>query len=486
MPHQQLQLFSLNGSSVHSNRQPRKFTATDPNQKRRRRLKKERWYAGFLCKGNSQDAQKIRDLIARKVQEFSLSNLVPLIRIEKRDKTKRQKEFYLFVAIESETPGQLPEEFKTSLRLPCFDQPAVKGIQHFTYDQIKPMVGPAHELGEHTNPIPFQEPTPQKLCDPFLDFEVVEQVSSSNPNLIQLLDWLSAKGYGSWATFQSVCQSLKIENPGQIVRSFKLLGHLETSPNGKKWSIAPTALVPFNDGSENLEFYLCGQQNNSIRQELKKLAAVKAEGQPVSFGLPRWKVIFSDRSTYNQLGKLGEIPIYKPGNIVRRLAECLPMLQEWQATLPEVGGIVPSQRHWQQYHPETQDFQACGLPEQTGLYEMRREADQSYADRTLFYEAQTQTWRQADWYGLRFLSLYHSEALQECDYRSAQKLLVIPCHDRWPQLYERALVLASGYLPQVVKDSSDRLWLCYHNITPELASSLTQKLSLHCQGLSHA
>ena len=79
----------------------------------------------------------------------------------------------------------------------------------------------------------------------------------------------------------------------------------------------------------------------------------------------------------------------------------------------------------------------------------------------------------------RFLALYHGEALQDCCYRSAQKQLVISYDQRWPQLYERALVLASGYLPQVVRDSSDRLWLIYHNITSELADSLTQKLSLH-------
>ncbi|NEQ67201.1 MAG: hypothetical protein F6K21_17175 [Symploca sp. SIO2D2] len=449
---------------------------TSPS-KRQSPLKKQRWYAGFHCWGNSQD---ILNLIAQKVQEFNLSNLIPLIRIEKKDNKQRKKAFYLFVAIESESPGQLPEDFRINLQpLPCFSQPAVKRNNCFTYEQIKPMVGLAHKIEEYTNPISFQEPTPTKRCDPFADFQVSEKDCPSNPDLIKLLDWLSAKGHGSWATFQVICQSLKIEAPGQVVRSLKLLGHLETSANGKKWSIAPTALVPFNDKPENLEFYLCGQQNNDLRQELKKLAEVKTEGQPVSFGLPRWKVIFRAHSAYNQLEKLGGISIDKPGNIAQRLAECLPTLLDWQATLPVVGGIVPSQRHWGQYQPETQEFQDCGLPKPMGMYEMRREADQPYANRTLFYEAPTQTWRQGDWYGLRFLALYHGEALQDCCYRSAQKQLVISYDQRWPQLYERALVLASGYLPQVVRDSSDRLWLIYHNITSELADSLTQKLSLH-------
>jgi hypothetical protein len=111
---------------------------------------------------------------------------------------------------------------------------------------------------------------------------------------------------------------------------------------------------------------------------------------------------------------------------------------------------------------------------------MRREIEQPYPDYSYFYEADTQTWRKGDWYGLRFLDLYHSKVLQDCHYRADQKQLQVCYHQRWPQLYERALVLASGYLPQV---SSDRLWLRYHNITPELTSCLTQKLSLTCQGL---
>ncbi|MDB9496079.1 hypothetical protein PN441_10050 [Spirulina major CS-329] len=441
-----------------------------------RKTKIERWYAGFRCGGNP---QKVLELITRKVHEFDLSGLVPLIRLEKRAKGQ----FFLFVAIESPSPGQFPTEFEDYLHpLPCFRSPAVKDASPFTYEQIKEMVGPAHKVEEYTNPIPFQEPQPRLNHDPFTNFEVLEEPPISNLHLINLLDWLSAKGNGSWAIFQSVCQSLEIQEPSRVLRKLKLLGHIETSPNGKKWSIAPTALAPLNHDPENVEFYLCGQQNACLRQELEKLAEVKLEGQPVAFGLPRWKVTWRDRATYDQLEKLGEIPIHKPGDIAQRLAECLPTIQEWQASLPVVGGIVKSQRHWRQYQPESQDFQRYGLPDQTGLYEMRREPDQPHPDRTLFYEADTDIWRQGDWYGLRFLSLYHSEELQECAYRPQQKQLAILATERWTQLYERALVLASGYLPSW-HQTHEQNWLIYRNITPELAYWLTEKLSLTCRGL---
>ena len=447
---------------------------SEPPIQRRKNLKIERWYAGFSCRGKPHE---VLALITRKVQEFNLSHLVPLVRVEK----KAKGQFYVFVAIESELPGQFPPAFKQYLHpLPCFNYVAVKGVSSFTYEQIKPMVGSAHKVEDYTNPIPYLEPQPRRQVDPFSGFE--ESDRASNPNLINLLDWLSARGNGSWATFQNVCQSLAIEHPNRVLRKLKLLGYIETSANGKKWAIAPTALVPLNSEPENLEFYLCGQQNERLRQELAQFTTLKSEGQTVAFGLPRRKVIFSDRTTYDQLEKLGEISIHKPDNIAQHLAECLPTIQEWQASLPGVGGIVKSQRHWRRYQSETQEWQDYGLPDQTGLYEMRREVDQPHPDRTFFYEAETHTWRQGDWYGLRFLALNHSDMLQECVYHPAQRQLATLAAERWPQLYERALVLASGYLPSQ-HNTHDQNWLIYSNIPSELAYWLTEQLSLTCRGL---
>ncbi|WLT37184.1 hypothetical protein NON20_14460 [Synechocystis sp. B12] len=448
--------------------------------KQRPRLAKERWYAGFSCRENAKGLGQMLDLISQKVNEFDLSNIVPLIRVEKQDDNKGKKSFYLFVAIESEIKGTLPPEFQDKLQpLPCFRSP-IKGANYFTYEQIKSMVGPAHKIDEYTNPIPFKEIVTRELYDPLADIEIGEREFSTELDLIKLVDWLSAKGYGSWATFQSVCQSLSIENPAQVMRNLKLLGHLETSSNGKKWSIAPTALIPLNDNSENLEFYLCGQQNAELRQQLTNYAEIKSEGQLVPFGLPRWRITFQDYITYQKIELLVGVSIYKQGNIAQQLVDYLPNIQEWQVNLPKIGGIVSSQYDWRQYQYQTKNFQNCILPEQTGFYEMRRDPEQKFPDRTVFYEADTQIWRQSDWYGLRFLALYHEKVLQECCYSSEQKQLRVPYDQRWPQIYERVLVLASGYLPQIF---GDRQWLNYHNISPELANSLCKKLSLSYQGI---
>jgi len=116
---------------------------------------------------------------------------------------------------------------------------------------------------------------------------------------------------------------------------------------------------------------------------------------------------------------------------------------------------------------------------------MRANPEQQYPDRVVFYDSETETWRQGDWYGLRFLALCYENneyQLQPCHYNLEKCQLAILVNQRWPQFYEKALVLASGQLPILYK-TQEQDWLIYQNISLELAQFLTQKLSLTCRGL---
>ncbi|NJO94221.1 MAG: hypothetical protein HC820_07470 [Hydrococcus sp. RM1_1_31] len=84
-----------------------------------------------------------------------------------------------------------------------------------------------------------------------------------------MLYWLSAVGNGTWESFKNACKVMKLENPQRILRRFKLLGHIESSSNGKYWSVAPTALVRIKSQSEHPEFILCGQQNEELLNEFQ-------------------------------------------------------------------------------------------------------------------------------------------------------------------------------------------------------------------------
>ncbi|NJO94222.1 MAG: hypothetical protein HC820_07475 [Hydrococcus sp. RM1_1_31] len=136
----------------------------------------QRWYAGFSYRGN---ASQLVEKVSEKVNEYNLSKFVPLVRLEKGAK---HKTFYFFLAIESIQPGQLPQEVQSYLIPLPFFKFRIKGCPSFTYEQIKPMVGVAHDVLDYTNPIPYQVTEEVWSDDPF-------DISSStfSPSLIQAL-----------------------------------------------------------------------------------------------------------------------------------------------------------------------------------------------------------------------------------------------------------------------------------------------------------
>ncbi|MBF2099431.1 MAG: hypothetical protein IGQ88_13805 [Gloeomargaritaceae cyanobacterium C42_A2020_066] len=97
--------------------------------------------------------------------------------------------------------------------------------------------------------------------------------------------------------------------------------------------------------------------------------------------------------------------------------------------------------------------------------------------KTLFYDTEAETWRQGDWYGLRFLALQEK---RYANYAPQSEKLWIPQIQRWPQIYERALVLASGLLPERSQGG-----LVYSAVSGKLAQTLADKLSVTLER-SHA
>jgi hypothetical protein len=442
--------------------------------------KKTRWYSGFSYKGKP---QTLVTLISQKVNDYDLSKYIPLIRIEKKAK---KGQFYFFVAIESEQPGEHPSQVKDYLiPLPCFQYP-IKGKPSFTYEEIKPMVGVAHEVHDYTNPIPYEVAPSLESEDPFASFWVsypAEEYQLESAQKYQdLLYWLSAYGRGSWELFKQVCQTLNILHPTRVIRRLKLLGHLETSANGKQWSIAPTTLVHLNSAGGCSNFILCGQQSPILLKQLKRFAKIYAVEQHLPYA-PSVKIIsFSESIVLTEVidtikQELG-LSIYNAGNAALTLSSILPSLKEWQLGLNSLPGIVNSLYDWKYY--QNGDFIPCSLPQLPGLYQMWSSEKSDKPILTIFYEAQTDTWRQGDWYGLRFLALQIEK--QECiaRYEKDSLRLAIPCAQRWPELYERALVLASGKLPKYKETEGGNLWLIYENISFALVEILTQKLGVIC------
>lgn len=298
-----------------------------------------------------------------------------------------------------------------------------------------------------------------------------------------LLYWLSALGRGTWQSFKKACQTLELEEAKRILRRFKLLGHLESSPDGKRWSIAPTALVQVDSLWWEPEFFLCGQQNEALLEELQNYSTINSIHQPRGDAPPCLRVRLANSMVVERVieqikSRLG-ITIYRADRPAGQLAELLPELEKWRLGLRPLPGVVPSFCDWRRFDGNNgNNFVECDAPNQSGMYEMlRREEGRSTGGRTLFtlfYDAETETWRQGDWYGLRFLALQQSDRPCLARYDAVSNCLAIPYSQRWPELYERALVLASGRLPTYKKNRLS--WLVYENIERELGQRLAKKL----------
>jgi hypothetical protein len=154
-------------------------------------------------------------------------------------------------------------------------------------------------------------------------------------------------------------------------------------------------------------------------------------------------------------------------------AEILPDINTWQHNLRNLQGIVPSLYEWQYF--DGHKFVDCVSPKETGLYQYKHEANNNISG-TVFFDKPNDKWLQGDWYGLRFLALHNQDI--SVHYDKTKESLAIPLEQRWPEIYERALVLASGLLPRY-QQTGQSWWLVYEGIILELATQLTDKLRVY-------
>ncbi len=287
-----------------------------------------------------------------------------------------------------------------------------------------------------------------------------------------LLYWLSSIGFGSQQSLKKASKALQLEEPKSISRRLKLLGHLEFSDDGKKWSIAPTALVKIPAKKDVQQFVLCGQRSIKLLEKLEKCAEVKTVRQPKGKAPNCIRI-----KTKNPNLITSQLPIINAGDAWLKLAKALPELSAWQQSLTDLQGIVPSLYDWKKWEVKKYKFIDCYFEGKTGMYEMRNREknDKSRPPMTLFYNEKTQTWKRGDWYGLRYLAWHHSREPCRALYDSANRRFAVPYCQRWSELYERALVLASGLLPyfQIIENNA---WLVYENIDRQLMQKLTEKL----------
>ncbi|MDP9368659.1 MAG: hypothetical protein M3Q03_10360 [Chloroflexota bacterium] len=217
-----------------------------------------RWYAGFRCYGKP---DVVINVVERIILRDNLGGVVPLVRIEKG--VDRGQEFYLFLAIEGDQPGSVPDELGPLLDLQMLGD---RAEGHFSLDDITSMAGPELTVYDYTCRIPYLPPSEPGQEDP-LGYDGHRVTGTTTDTILErterhdrLLTWVSATGTGSIDLFRGAANVVGLgDRPGEarrILRRLRLLGHVEGSRDGARWSSAPPVLVRAAHSRNGDRFFL--------------------------------------------------------------------------------------------------------------------------------------------------------------------------------------------------------------------------------------
>ena len=433
----------------------------------------ERMYFHARTVGRPQDVLK---RIITIVMNSDMASQIPLVKLERR----ARGEFYVFLGVDSDQsysiPGGLAETFR---------QNGLRFEEDYALhpNQIASMVQRQNIEIHGFNSLKYRPWTYDNPGDPFEQsdgWQPQKASSESCARFERLLHWLSARGEGTWEAFNQASEALGVSDDRQEARSalrrLSLLGHIDLSGDGSKWSVSPSAFVRFPD--EPSIGYLVGQRTDTLLHkvgELWPLTQVLQTHYPGPLRIDLGSGVPQDGDGATTLG------VIDVGATATHLADLLPALSQWKDSLQPVSNLTTGSYHIEKWSGG--EFQTCDTVYdrdgvyygESGMYRMHRDDDISGRTVTLFFDETAQRWLRGDWYGLRLLALEAGHGGVETIHDSNAGVLLIPASQRWPLLYERALTLASGLLPGRATNPD---WLSYPRIPLNLARKLCTKLNV--------
>ena len=443
-----------------------------------------RWYAVFQHHGRPAETL---ESIAGCIRRDRLGHAVPRIAVEKR--AHRNGEFYFALGIESESQGQPPPSLDQLLGISLLQRPIRTaegvGYEPFKREQLASMMGSEQSVEDIARVLRYSLSGELSPDDPFATPVHVE-ASDDEDTLLErsqqydyLMTWLSAMGSGSLTQLRSATVALGLSAPedgtSRILRRLRLLGHIETSRDGKRWSVTPTALVTSGEDPEC--FYLAGARDQTLVTMLRNSGHV--EQTPMPGGGAPSHVSFrpGDPRMVEYLASLRKIAVGRAGE---RLAAILPDIGDWVGTLQRLTSIHPEM--YDLRHHDGQQVRSVAIPKESGLYEFHKQRGMNNLpdgdpEFSLYFDTTRKEWYRGDWYGLRYLAEIQRQGTVSACYDAAAQRMAVFRDQRWPELYERAAVLASGQLPQV-----DGPWLIYDGVSPKLMDLLAERLHLDVDG----
>jgi hypothetical protein len=263
------------------------------------------------------------------------------------------------------------------------------------------------------------------------------------------------------------------------MRKLRLLGHIETSRDGALWSVAPTVLAGTSGTPEaGMDYVLCGARDLDLLARLGRVGDLRTLQQGVAAAPSAVTLHLDGRTGGSVEQRLAAAAL--AGRVLVRDEAALILAR----LLPPITGWIELLEPWRALQPSLYDcarFDGDRFIEEpflgkSGFYELREPqgpgAGVAVPPTHTFYDADRHVWVRADWYGLRFLSRIAEG--QRCPIRwdPATQLCTIPSDWRWPEMYERVVVLASGRLPSF----PDPKRIVYGGITSSLLAVLADKI----------
>ncbi|MBU6333944.1 MAG: hypothetical protein KGS47_06025 [Chloroflexi bacterium] len=432
-----------------------------------------RWYRAYEAHGRLKlKLDQLRGLIERQ----RMGDVVPVLRVERAP----GNQYYLFLGIEHETIGEMPEWVRDVLdRANFLGRPIDKP---FTLDEIRSMVGSEVVVHDYMRLLPFHRTD----RPPIAAADGAAELDEGHPQAIDESDrcqtfvqLLSALGSGSIATLQRIWHELG-GGPGRsLTRMLRLLGYLETDRTGRHWAMAPTVFVPIAHGPHAGAVLLCGRRDQRLVAALAAAFQVEHVMQPHGVGPAACIIHDATPAALVRTAAEQRVTARAMDDLGARLARALPDLGGWVERLEHIPGVHPGRFSVARY--DGREFAPVAFSSgQSGLYDLRTRhsrgeptAQDRAVEYTLLYHAPTGRWLRGDWHGMRYAAIDWAGIACPIQYDPATGWLRVDAQRRWPELYERALVLATGRLPTWRNDGWE-----YEGIDPQLIATLTPKLNL--------
>ncbi|MCZ2111409.1 MAG: hypothetical protein LC118_17900, partial [Dehalococcoidia bacterium] len=212
---------------------------------------------------------------------------------------------------------------------------------------------------------------------------------------------------------------------------------------------------------------LAGARDAVLLQALRERFPTEEMPQPSGAGPSAFRV----RTV--EPGDLSGLGVHVVSQADRVLAAALPQVDGWVAMLEEVP-FDPAGFAMRRLDGGL--FEDVGAFEgKAGLYQLERTGPHTRAFHLYF--SPELGWRRGEWTGLRFLACRREFGKARCAFDTETHRLFVPFDWRWPEIYERALVLSSGQLP-TRDDNGTGAWLVYASVERQLLDLLQPRLEL--------